>query len=315
MTIVNTNNRWGVILAGGDGRRLLSYTREITGDDRPKQFCAIVGGQTLLNQTRWRVSKVIPIQQTLLMLTRTHEPFFRNEIADIPTDCQLVQPYNHGTAQAILFSLMRLRQMDPAALVAFFPSDHYLTNNQAFTDCLDRAYEFVEANSGKVALLGIEADAPETSYGWIEPGAMMDRAASISAVSRFWEKPSSRIAKKLMRKGCLWNSFVMVGSVSSFLNLYQHAAPDLFEHFDSHRESFHTENEELAIQRIYVTTKARNFSEEVLAKFPEELAVIEARDLGWSDLGEPQRVIAVLNRRQTETSMFHRELALAAMGD
>jgi mannose-1-phosphate guanylyltransferase len=38
----------GVLLAGGDGRRLLSLTRTLTGDDRPKQSCAIVGEETLL---------------------------------------------------------------------------------------------------------------------------------------------------------------------------------------------------------------------------------------------------------------------------
>jgi hypothetical protein len=33
---------WGLILAGGDGQRLLPYTRKITGDDRPKQFCCVL---------------------------------------------------------------------------------------------------------------------------------------------------------------------------------------------------------------------------------------------------------------------------------
>ena len=34
----NASDRWAVILAGGDGTRLQSMTRTITGDDRPKQF-------------------------------------------------------------------------------------------------------------------------------------------------------------------------------------------------------------------------------------------------------------------------------------
>src|SRR5256885_16340915 len=35
----SAQNRWGVVLAGGDGTRLQCLTRVIYGDDRPKQFC------------------------------------------------------------------------------------------------------------------------------------------------------------------------------------------------------------------------------------------------------------------------------------
>jgi mannose-1-phosphate guanylyltransferase len=41
-----------IILAGGDGTRLRSFTRKLVGDDRPKQFCPAVGAETLLDQTR-----------------------------------------------------------------------------------------------------------------------------------------------------------------------------------------------------------------------------------------------------------------------
>jgi hypothetical protein len=34
---IDQDNEWTVILAGGDGTRLKSLTRKITGDERPKQ--------------------------------------------------------------------------------------------------------------------------------------------------------------------------------------------------------------------------------------------------------------------------------------
>ena len=40
-------HRWGLILAGGDGKRLLLLTRRIAGDDWPKQFCAVLGNEQL----------------------------------------------------------------------------------------------------------------------------------------------------------------------------------------------------------------------------------------------------------------------------
>jgi len=124
-------HRWGLILAGGDGKRLLRLTRKLTGDDRPKQFCAVVGNETLLQQTRRRVSRLVPRWRTLLMLTRAHESFYADQVAGMPSTSMLIQPSNRGTAPAILCSLMRLREMDPKGVVAFFPSDHYFCGDEA----------------------------------------------------------------------------------------------------------------------------------------------------------------------------------------
>ncbi len=44
----------GIILAGGDGPRLTSLTRRLAGDARPKQFCRLIGDDTLMEQTRRR---------------------------------------------------------------------------------------------------------------------------------------------------------------------------------------------------------------------------------------------------------------------
>jgi mannose-1-phosphate guanylyltransferase len=44
----NTNHRWAVVLAGGDGTPLQELTYPISGDARPKQFCDFFGGKSPL---------------------------------------------------------------------------------------------------------------------------------------------------------------------------------------------------------------------------------------------------------------------------
>ncbi len=292
-------HRWGVILAGGDGKRLLPLTRKIAGDDRPKQFCALTGGETLLNQTRRRVSRLISERQTLIILTQTHERFYSSQLRDVPRSCLLVQPYNHGTATAIAYSLARLHNLDPEGAVAFFPSDHHFEDDAGFAEHVEVAFAHAEADRERVVLLGIAPAAPEEAYGWIEPGARLGNPvdSTVFEVRRFWEKPSREMASRLMRRGCLWNSFVMVGRVRAFLKLMRRTVPSLLEAFETKRLKIRPGEEDDNLRKLYGSIPATNFSDEVLSVSPTSLAVLRGDALGWSDLGEPQRVFSVIGPR------------------
>lgn len=291
------DHRWGVILAGGDGKRLLPLTRTITGDDRPKQFCSVMGDGTLLQQTRRRISKLVPPQRTLLVLTKAHEPFYSDHATGIPQSGMLIQPCNRGTAPAIVYSLLNLREMDPEAIVAFFPSDHHFSDDEAFASHMEAAYAAAASLLEHVILLGIPPDSPEVEYGWIEPGVSSAMPSSVFPVSRFWEKPRQKVAASLMAQGCLWNSFVMVGRLSAFLNSIQRALPSLLDRFESIRSSSLTASADTELGELYSGIPTISFSQDVMSVRPMDLAVLCATGLGWSDLGEPGRVLSVLESK------------------
>jgi len=287
-------HRWGIILAGGEGARLRSFTRAIVGDERPKQFCPILGDETLLDQTRNRVALAVAPRQTLFVLTRNHEQFYRSLLYGVAPELLIVQPKNKGTAPAILYSLMRLSKLDPFSTVAFFPSDHYFSDDAGFMSYVDFAFDATHAGDDKVILLGIKPHGPETEYGWIEPLTSTRASQSMSWVRRFWEKPKDEVARGLMDNGCLWNSFVMVGSVSAFLKMIRRALPDLFDGFKSIESDLNTPTELQAIEELYARIPEVNFSQRVLAKRPGNLAVLPVDGLRWSDLGKPHRVVTTL---------------------
>src|SRR5438094_8018769 len=83
---------WALILAGGDGTRSKPLTRAITGDPRPKQFCPLLDGETLLHRTRRRVDLLTGLDQQVVVVTRTHEPYHRALVADLTPDRLVAQP-------------------------------------------------------------------------------------------------------------------------------------------------------------------------------------------------------------------------------
>ncbi len=295
--------RLAVILAGGEGSRLKSLTRAIAGDERPKQFCPILNNRTLLDETRSRVALRIRESNTFFSLTRKHEDFYERPLWNVPQQNLIVQPENKGTAPAILYSLMRVAQVSPNATVAFFPSDHYFSDDEAFMDHVDSAYNAADLNPDSVVLLGIEPQKPETSYGWIEPATSLfgEIAKSVSRVSRFWEKPTAGVAKRLMSGGCLWNSFVMVGRVSAFIEMFREHLPEMFRMFAASARLFGTHQEAAVIHSIYSWIGETNYSSEVLEKSAEKLLVMRVGQVGWSDWGEPHRVVGTLTNLGIQT--------------
>jgi mannose-1-phosphate guanylyltransferase len=284
-------------------------TRAITGDNRPKQFVPVIGGNTLLNQTRRRVALSIEPSRTTTVVTQKHRRFYEPLAAEIPPGLLLEQPANKGTAPAILYALLRVAARSPQAVVALFPSDHFFADDEQFMSHIDVALDVAEVQPETVMLLGITPTAPETEYGWIEPQPSILASAqkSITRVRKFWEKPSLNLATSLMEGGCLWNSFVMVGCVDALLKMTRAAMPEMYAAFAAITPAFETANEHNALAELYSRSDDANFSHQVLAVRPEDLMVMRVADVGWSDLGEPNRVLSALARAGVES-----ELAMSA---
>ena len=88
---------WAIVLAGGDGTRLQALTREIDGDARPKQFSRVLGDQTLLGHTRNRLRPMFGDDRVRFVVTRQHESFYAEELADVDRSHVLSLSYTIAT--------------------------------------------------------------------------------------------------------------------------------------------------------------------------------------------------------------------------
>jgi len=107
------------------------------------------------------------------------------------------------------------------------------------------------------------------------------------------------MAQTLRARGCLWNSFVMVAYPSAILTVIENAVPALFGAFGSVRSRLATPWEDDTLDRLYSRLPSTDFSRQVLATCPTNLAVLALNGVGWNDLGVPRRVMATLARSGT----------------
>jgi mannose-1-phosphate guanylyltransferase len=182
---------------------------------------------------------------------------------------------------------MRIAAVDPEALVAFFPSDHYISDDEKFMSHIRTALDTASQRSDLVMLLGLDPKTPEVEYGWIEPSEPIWRQSRIYGVRRFWEKPNLFLAQVLPLRGCLWNSFVMVASVQALLGTIESAIPQLYDSFVGLSPFLGRPEEPRLIDRFYERMVEVNFSHQVLGLRPERLAVLKVIGVRWNDLGEP----------------------------
>jgi mannose-1-phosphate guanylyltransferase len=289
---------WALILAGGDGIRLRPLTTQIVSDLRPKQFCPVLDGETLLDRTRRRVDLLVQSHRHLIVVSRPHEAYFRDLATELAPDRLLVQPDNRGTAAGIVYPLLRLTYLVGDTPVAVFPSDHAVSDALVFIGYVQRAVEVVHSRRDVIVLLGIEAGYPETEYGWIEPCnvPLPIDGEPVFPIRRFWEKPSPPLAQQLFEQGCLWNSFIMVGWVTAFLKLVWATAPDVIGAFEPARSRLGSVAEGAAVERVYSELPSLSFSDCVLARASDRLVTVRVKGVEWSDLGSPERLVASLHR-------------------
>ena len=296
--LTNSDHLWGIVLAGGKGRRLQEFILWHFGCDRPKQYCAIIGTRSMLRHTIDRAETVIPPERLLTVVNRQHLPYAQDELSDQEWESIIVQPCNRDTGPGILYPLLHVHHRDPDAVVAIFPSDHFVLEEDRFIEYVKAAFSYVKMHPGVSILLGAEPDLPESKYGWIETREKTgtERGNEIFRVKRFWEKPCIPLAQALFLKGCIWNTLVLVSPAVVLLNLFQTLVPNVFDAFKPVRVRLDSSGESDVVEEVYARLQSVNFSCAILERNPHAFSVLRLNGVHWSDWGDPDRIQTDLKR-------------------
>ncbi|KAB2922942.1 MAG: NTP transferase domain-containing protein [Bacteroidetes bacterium] len=312
MNGMHQHDLWGIILAGGSGRRLQRFSRLFYGHDRPKQYCAFIGTRTMLRHTYDRARMLLEPERILTVTTRLHRRFAAESLPMVPERMIVEQPYCRETAAAMLLPLVKAAHRSPDSVVVVYPSDHFVLDGWKLSSAVAGAAAAVEREPESVVLLGVRPDRDDRGYGWIEQGDETMTAGSerLFSVRSFVEKPDSFARTRHDPQRTFWNTFIVVARTSLLLRLIDEHLPEWRGPFARYRETVDSWLEAAAIERAYAAVAPGNFSRRVLERSADRLRVMDISDVGWSDWGEERRIRDDAARFDLRLNLHHDERRL-----
>ncbi len=275
---MNKNN-YVAIMAGGIGSRFWQMCRT----NYPKQFLDILNiGRTLIQSTYDRFAKFIPKENIYVVTFEDYADIVAEQLPELSKANILCEPSRKNTAPCIAYVSYKIQLLNANANLICAPSDHLITDDDAFIKICNEALKFTADIKGLLTL-GIKPTHPNTGYGYIQYETLAV-GENIYKVKTFTEKPTVEIAKAFIASGdFLWNAGIFVWQVKNIIKAFEKLLPEIHEVFDAELNNFNTDAEKEAIERIYPLCVNISIDYGIMEK--ADNVYIMPSSFGWSDLG------------------------------
>lgn len=270
---------YATILAGGIGERFWPVSRRTF----PKQFVPLFGKVSLIEQTRKRITRICPLNHQRYII-----PYEMAKLLQLQTDVKpqniIFEPYGKNTAPAIGLAAVYIYSVAPEAIMIVLPADHHIEPVNNFISSIRAACKI--AQKGYFVTFGIPPNRPETGYGYIHIGDIIEKQGKITIhhAIEFKEKPSLDIALAYIQaKKFLWNSGMFVFKVSSILDGFKNYLPDFYYELQKFLRFIGTKKEKRMLEKLYRLAPTTSIDYAVMEK-AKNIAVLKANFL-WDDVG------------------------------
>jgi len=275
---MNNKNYYAILMAGGVGSRFWPVSTQ----DFPKQFHDMLGtGDTLIQKTFNRLSNIIPEENIFILTNERYNDLVFEQLPQVTKRQVVLEPAMRNTAPCILYAALKIQKENEDSVMIVAPSDHWIEDEQAFTNDVRQAFDFCEENDALMTL-GIQPTFPNTGYGYIEFDNI--DSSSIKSVKQFREKPDYETAKNFINQGnFLWNAGIFMWSAKSVVEAFRNNQVELYELFASGINDYNTDREEQFILQNYV--KANNISVDYAIMESSKNVYVLPATFDWNDLG------------------------------
>lgn len=258
-----------IILAGGSGKRFWPLSDKET----PKQFLKLFGKESLIRNTYDRLRERFGPDEILVITNSLHVEMTGEHLPELPPGNIIGEPVGRNTAPACVIGAMA-GGLEEIQLVV--PADHHISDTEEFWRSFDVGREALEKEDMLITF-GIEPRRPETGYGYIKKGEMLNE--SLFMVKSFKEKPDRKTAAGYMESGkFFWNSGMFMWRGSTLLEEIRKYKPSIH----SGLKGVDPRSGE-GLEKAYGTLENISIDYAVMER-SERVAMVRAT-FPWSDVG------------------------------
>jgi mannose-1-phosphate guanylyltransferase len=239
-----------MIMAGGGGTRFWPRSRA----SKPKQFLALAGERTLLQQTVERIESLVPPERTWVITGAAYVDETARQLPQLPRDRIIGEPCGRDTAPCIGLGAALMRHDDPEAVMAVMPADHVIEPAQLFHRAAHVAEQMVQEHPGAIVTFGIVPTFASTGYGYIErgPETAVRQGVPVFHVASFREKPREALAKEFVASGrYFWNSGIFFWRADTILDALRANRPALADAAGLLADAWTTPRRDATLAREY----------------------------------------------------------------
>lgn len=270
-----------LIMAGGKGTRFWPISTE----EKPKQFLKLINDKTMLQMTVERLLGILDYEHIFVCTSEKYFHFVNEQIPNLPLQNIIIEPLGRNTAPCILLSTFYIKQIYENVNILVLPSDHIINDNNEFLLTISDADKYIVHNNEAIITLGIEADRPETGYGYIKNEGEVAKINhhQIKKVEKFVEKPNLELATYYINeKNYLWNAGMFLFNSQFMLEEFSKYYSDAYNLLLS-LPKYNADNYMDVLKNIYPKCEPISIDYAIMEK--SQYIYVIPSNFGWDDIG------------------------------
>jgi mannose-1-phosphate guanylyltransferase len=271
-----------MIMAGGGGTRFWPRSRQ----QRPKQFLALGGERTLLQQAVDRIEGLLPAHHTWVITGQSYQTETGRQLPQLPSDHIVGEPCGRDTAACSGLGAALIACNDPEGVMLVMPADHVIEPVREFERAARVAAQMAEENASALITFGIPPTFPSSGYGYIHRGAEIGQRQGVSVfrVHAFEEKPAADRAERFVASGeYYWNSGIFVWRVAALLEELHRQQPRLHDAVRRIADAWNTPRRAEVLRQQFETMPKLSIDYAVM-EHAREVLMVKA-PYRWDDVG------------------------------